>query len=352
MARTSVRLSLNPNTCDRCGRCVRVCEPGALKIGSSYIYVDWRSCDECFKCVEACDRGAITRREKSRQDAHPAALQRRSKPSARADDKNPVKSRLIAPRALPSRAAAARDKTTVATIHGPWTVLEAGLLLAIVLVAFLAKDVALNSEAFHAMTPSSAVMARVVVLAAFYLVQVGALWGLVRRRGLSFPTAFSLGRMRTSLGSKAVSVGLVFALLLGTRAAMWTYGVFVQALGWDPPVTAAPGLTDLFGPDTFGLMLAVLMVVLIGPVIEEIVFRGVLLDAFDTRFGVWVALIAQATLFSLYHFTPWMLVPTFILGLATGWVAHTRDSLWPAIALHALYNAVPVGIAFWLAAQA
>lgn len=347
MARTSVRLSLNPNKCDRCGRCVRVCGPGSLKIGPSYIYVDWRSCDECFKCVEACDKGAIARREKSRQDSHPAVAQGRSKPATRSRDKKSEKTKPAA-----SRAVAAREKATVPAIHGPWTLLEAGLLLAIVLVAFLAKDAALNSEAFRAMTPSSAVMGRVVVLAAFYLVQVGALWGLVRRRGLSFPAAFSLGRMRTSLGSKAASVGLVFALLLGTRAAMWTYGVFVQALGWDPPVTGASSLTDLFGPDTFGLMLAVLMVVLIGPVIEEIVFRGVLLDAFETRFGVWVALVAQSTLFALYHFTPWMLVPTFILGLATGWVARTRDSLWPAIALHALYNVVPVGIAFWLAAQA
>ncbi len=341
MARTSVRLSLDPNKCDRCGRCVRVCEPGSLKVGPSYIYVDWRACNECFKCVEACGRGAITRRESSRQKSGIVAATGAGKPKARSREKQPGKSASATP----------RNKVKVTAIHGPWTLLEAGLLLAIVLVAFLAKDVALGSDTFKAMTPSSAVMARVMVLAAFYAAQIGALWGLVRRRGLTLAEAFSLGRMRTSLGSKAVSIGLVVALLVGTRAAMWTYGVFVQALGWNPPVSANADLTSLFGPDTFGLMLAVLIVVLIGPIIEEIVFRGVLLDAFENRVGVWVALLAQATLFALYHFTPWMLVPTFVLGLATGWIAHARDSLWPAIALHALYNAVPVGIAFWLAAQ-
>lgn len=328
-----MRLSLDPDRCDRCGRCTDVCEPGALKIGASYIYVDWRVCTECYECVKACPRGAITRREASRKApaARPAGGDRKE-----AGHAEPAK----------------RTRAERAPAGGAWTLVEAGALLAVMLAAFLLKDAVLNSPGVGRLSPATAVFARVGVLAAFYGVQVAVLAVLVRRRGMTWSSAFALGRMKTPLASKAASVGLVMALLVGTRVATWIYGVITQALGFEPPELVNSSLTDLFGSDALGLALAVLMVIVVGPVVEEIVFRGVLLEAFESHSSATVAVIAQALLFSLYHFTPWMVVPTFVLGLAAGWIARQRESLWPAIALHALYNAVPVSIAFWLVAQA
>lgn len=337
--RTSVKLALDPDRCDRCGRCTDACEVGALKVGASYIYVDWRSCTECYECVKACNRGAITRRETSRQS--------RSIPVGSAARSAPAKRPVAAERAEPAK----RSRTIAPAVTGAWTPLEALALLAVVLAAFLGKDAVLNSPAVREMTPSSAVLARVIVLAAFYGVQIAALAMFVRRRGLTALTAFPLGRLRTSFASKLTSVGLVGALLVGTRVSTWIYGTITQAVGWNPPELANASLTQVFGPDAFGLTLAVIMVVVIGPIIEEVVFRGVLLEAFESKLPATVALVAQASLFALYHFTPWMVVPTFVLGLAAGWIARTRESLWPAIALHALYNAVPVGIAFWLVSR-
>ena len=314
-------LTLDPDHCDRCGRCVDACKSGALKVGPSYIYVNWRECDECYACVEACDRAAITRRESSRATTSE------------------------------SRAASVEKPRPRQTADGPvaWTLAEAGVVLAVVLAALTFKDAALSSAWAAGLSADTALMARVILLAVLYLSQGAVLWFLVHRRGSSFVPAFALGRLRTSMGSKMVSALLVVVLLVGTRVAAWIYAVIAQALGYDPPVSAIPSLTQVFGADALGLGLSVLMVVLVGPVVEEIVFRGVLLGAFEHKFGVWVALVSQAALFALYHFTPWLFVPTFVLGLATGWIARDRDSLWPAIVLHGLYNAIPVGIAFWLA---
>lgn len=328
-SRTPVKLALDPDRCDRCGRCTDACEAGALKVGAAYIYVDWRSCTSCYDCVKACPRGAITRRESSRQSSASASRAKREAPAKRAE---PAK----------------RTRAAEPPVIGSWTLLEAGALLAVVFAAFVAKDAVLNSESVVTMTPSSAVLVRVLMLAAFYAVQIATLAVFVRRRGLTFATAFPIGHIKTSVGSKAASAGLAVALLVGTRVATWIYGTITQALGWNPPELANGNLTDVFGPDAFGLALAVIMVIVVGPFIEEIVFRGVLLDAFESRMPTSVALVAQALLFAFYHFTPWMVFPTFVLGLATGWIARSRESLWPAIALHALYNAVPVGIAFWL----
>jgi len=320
---SSIKLRLEPDLCDRCGRCVEVCEPSALKVGASYIFVDWRTCDGCGACVEACDRGAITRRgDASARTKAPASR-------TRAESRG----------AASSRGGAEQ-----------WTLLEAGAMLAMVLVAFVLKDVALGSEWARALRPSGLVWFRVGVLAAFYTVQVVALLALTRFRGVTVTEALGLGVLDTTWRSKLDSMAAVFGLLLAARVFAWVYGITVQTLGWDPPARWNWSLTDVFGPDTLGLSLSVLIVVFVGPVIEEMVFRGVLLQALDARFGMWAAIAVSSALFATYHFNAWLLLPTFVLGASAGWLAATRESLWPAIVLHALYNVIPVSMAFYLVA--
>jgi membrane protease YdiL (CAAX protease family)/NAD-dependent dihydropyrimidine dehydrogenase PreA subunit len=331
-----VQLRLDPNRCDRCGRCTRVCETGALKVGSSYIYVDWRACDECYRCVEACDRGAISRRESSR--SAPAA--KRQVPAA-LGSRSP-RPRLADPKPVVERAAVARRKDGTAA----WTLLEAFALLAVVLLAFLAKDAVLTSAGFKGLGPGAQVMARAATLTLFYLLQLGALWYLAYRRRETLTGAYALSRTGAIDRSSLVSGVLVVLLLTGTRVAGWIYGVVAMALGWHPPEQANAQLTDVFGSGAIGLALTVVLVVLVGPLIEEMIFRGLLLGAFESRWRTWVAILAQAGLFAVYHFTAWLLVPTFLLGIAAGWLASGRRTLWPAVVLHVLYNAVPVVIAF------
>ena len=40
--------------CDGCGRCVKACVPGALKLDGNQVEIDREKCDLCFKCVTAC----------------------------------------------------------------------------------------------------------------------------------------------------------------------------------------------------------------------------------------------------------------------------------------------------------
>ena len=90
------------------------------------------------------------------------------------------------------------------------------------------------------------------------------------------------------------------------------------------------------------------MLVFVGPFVEELVFRGALLRGLEAKLGAWPAIVIQALLFAAFHRSWWLLLPMTVLGIALGWLAHERRSLWPAIALHSLYNALSVAAVLWV----
>ncbi len=92
----------------------------------------------------------------------------------------------------------------------------------------------------------------------------------------------------------------------------------------------------------------VLVAVVIGPIAEEVLFRGVLLKAFERR-GEIFAVVATAFIFSAVHILGlgtediWksalvVLPPLFILGLVLARLTQRRGRLGPAIFLHSGWN--------------
>lgn len=343
MSRSKVDLRLLPDKCDRCGRCMRVCEPAALKVGPSYIYLDWRTCTQCMKCVKTCERGAIVRHS---GDSAPKKTPAKRSGSAPATPKPPV----AGEPARKSPVAAAKPKSVPMTMPsvGPvvWTPLEALAVAAVALATFLGKDAVLGSELVAAMPDEGRIMARVGVLVIFYAAQLAVLGFFAHKRGTSLFAAFGLTRIRASIGSWFTAAGWVLLLLLATRIGAWVWGVIAQAIGIAAPSASEAGLAGVFGAGTAGLALTVMLVVLVAPIVEEMLFRGVLLSALGSRAGAGVALVGQAILFAAYHFSAWMFVPMLLLGLACGYLTQRRGSLWPAVVLHALFNAVPVALVF------
>jgi membrane protease YdiL (CAAX protease family)/NAD-dependent dihydropyrimidine dehydrogenase PreA subunit len=315
-----IPLSLDASRCDHCGRCVTVCKPGALRVGPSYLYVDWDSCDGCLECAKACDTGAITKR----------GAQVSASASVSAPERRP-----------PATPAVMSDSPE-------WTLLEAWALLAVLFVAFLGKDALMTSQPMLSLSRDAQVFARVAVLFGFYAIQAALLWALAWRRGLSVLDAYRLRVADVPLRARLASTGLVVGLLVVVRLGAWGYGALAQAFGWDPPVRQVAELTEVFGPTVWGLLLSVALVVIVAPVVEEVVFRGVLQGAFASQTDWRIAISLSAALFALYHQTAWLFLPLFALGAACGWLAHTRRSLLPAVSLHGAYNVLPVVIAFWM----
>lgn len=78
--------------------------------------------------------------------------------------------------------------------------------------------------------------------------------------------------------------------------------------------------------------------VFIAPISEEIVFRGAILNAFNTKTNKWLAIFISALLFALVHFNPAQILHAFIMGLMLGWVYFETKSVVPCMLIHIINN--------------
>lgn len=87
-----------------------------------------------------------------------------------------------------------------------------------------------------------------------------------------------------------------------------------------------------------GGVVSLISTCLIAPLIEEMLFRGVILRAFLENYSVGNAVLLSSLLFALFHMTVSQLPVAFIVGCFLGWLYVRTRSLWPSIMGHFLYN--------------
>lgn len=100
------------------------------------------------------------------------------------------------------------------------------------------------------------------------------------------------------------------------------------------------------------LALLLLVALVLAPVLEEIIFRGLLQTSLLSASPPprrWSVIVIASAWFALAHGQPWqVLPPLFVLGLVLGWLYERTGNLLPCIVLHAVFNAINVGWALWL----
>ncbi len=351
--------ALYPERCDQCGRCLRACPEGGLKVGAAYIAIDRAACTACDACVQACDREAIVPRvAPSRATAQPLSVAGVAKVDvgSRAEAKTLLKVAKAAEKAAGKGAATATVSSADKLGSGgivSWTAIDVMAVLVIMAVALLAKNAILGLEAVELMPAAARSITRALVLAAYYGAQIAGMSFIARRHGSGLFEAFALrgeGAVRSGDGrSIAGSAGWVLLLFLGTELISIGYGLAMQAWGWEQPARLSSDVSAVFGSGGMGLVLSAVLVAIAAPMVEEMAFRGIVLPVWSRSLGEWGGIIASAGLYAAFHFSLWMFLPTFVLGIALGWLVRSRGGLVPAIALHVLYNAAAVAAAFAVA---
>lgn len=178
----------------------------------------------------------------------------------------------------------------------------------------------------------------------------GATWILIpfflQRHQVHWRDAFGL--RRTELNRTWFPVVPIVICLLPVVAWLLQY-LSVNTLtriGWQPGNETA--VTVLNSARSWWLRVYLcVFTVLIGPVAEEFIFRGLLYPFLKQHSRPWLAWFGVSLLFALIHWDAATFVALFVLALALTWLYERTDSLLAPITAHAFFNAVNLVLLYY-----
>ncbi len=88
------------------------------------------------------------------------------------------------------------------------------------------------------------------------------------------------------------------------------------------------------------LILLLVLVAVIAPIAEELLFRGMLYPVLRRSWGITIAVILNALLFGLAHVVLILMPGLFFVGLILAWVRERSGSVIPGMLIHALQNSI------------
>jgi hypothetical protein len=130
-----------------------------------------------------------------------------------------------------------------------------------------------------------------------------------------------------------VTIGLALTSLIGKFNPIRTNPVFPAAFSSTSP---------------FEWLLLFLFVSLLGPALEEFLFRGLLYRSLRNLWPPAPAILISAVFFSAIHPSPATLLPVALLGIVLAYLYEKTGSIVPGMVAHSLYNTSVLASCFWL----
>ena len=127
---------------------------------------------------------------------------------------------------------------------------------------------------------------------------------------------------------------------------IFVYAFIYFGIFGEPSLDTDLGVT--FSSNFFEILMIFMLIAIVAPISEELMFRGYILDSIQRLHGDKVAILLSSILFGLLHvFGGWYIVGSaFLGGLIYAWIRVKTDSLIPCIASHMMWNAFAVTVTY------
>jgi len=221
----------------------------------------------------------------------------------------------------------------------PWGIWEALLVLALFTVSQVAAALAIGALA-STLVPAADHQAPLLVrfavpsglVVSHTVGWLAASWLVTRRHGLSFADGLRLRAVGARLLVRALLAGMGFQILV--------MAVEVQV---PPPPDFSSPIEMFLEAGAWALALLFVVAIVMAPLLEEVLFRGLLFPALRRRFRFSTAAVAVSLLFTALHVTQtgtyWPAIAGIALcGFLLAWWRERTGSLWPPVAFHAGFN--------------
>ena len=208
----------------------------------------------------------------------------------------------------------------------PWWMLLPALLFVLNFIGGLTQDTGDRATRSTTCRPSSRSGAIEAALAGY---------AVLATRLSAQPIAETLAIRRVPLRAALVTGAIGLVVILASEAVL------------DPIFNggAQQGIEPTHNPETthqwVAVGVAVLMLVIVAPVAEELIFRGLGFAALGQ-----VAVPVTSLLFAIAHGLPSLLVEVAVAGLVLAEIRRRTDSMLPGMGVHMAFNGLALVVAF------
>lgn len=232
--------------------------------------------------------------------------------------------------------------------YSSWTVgsvfivgsLIAGALFSAASHYFGIKDIQLNTT-----------ITQVVLSVLVYLIGLGVL--LIEPYGVRRMTVDAMKRMlgilrRPQLRDGAYALFAIAAYMMLSVLLSVGATLLIQWLmpGVDMNQEQEIGFESRSG--AVDIVLVFLVIVIIAPIVEELVFRGYLYGSLRPRLPWWLCAVIVSILFGIVHGQWNVGVDVFAMSMVACYLREKTDAIWSGVALHMMKNLVAFSVLFLL----
>jgi len=139
-----------------------------------------------------------------------------------------------------------------------------------------------------------------------------------------------------------IPLGIASQLIL-VNAVNWPLArLFPNTFSFDEVSKRASNLVDIAHGGW--IVLLGLIVIVCAPIVEEIIYRGVVQPGLVASWGPSVGIVATAALFAAIHMQPVELPGLFAFALVLGWARHSTGTIGMSIVTHMAFNATGLAL--------
>ena len=227
-----------------------------------------------------------------------------------------------------------KKKLTDELIRRAWGTSEIGAILATLLLLHVLAS--FSGRLFYAeQIPVAQLMIAVVVDA----LVLGLIAVLGHRRGSSWQDGFGMGfhQLKKLRWAPLLYLALLPLMVAAAQASSW---ILEFVFGQEPELQQ---VAQVIAEGRLWLRVAyALVAILLAPLFEEIMFRGLLFPYLVKQHGLVGGTVLVALIFAGLHFHLPSFVPLALLSAGLSLVYWRTGSLWVSMGMHAIFNAVSI----------
>ncbi len=147
---------------------------------------------------------------------------------------------------------------------------------------------------------------------------------------------FRLKPAPLALTIPAIPLAVAVVIILQTLESV------IQSIYPVPDRVVSHMLRLLYADTPWQWVRVIMVVVIVVPILEELLYRALFLRGFTLRYGRPTAVLLSSLLFVIIHMNPWGFISIFLSGCLLAWLMYKTHSIWPCILWHGVYNCCSV----------